>query len=210
MSLISLIYTLTPTAHHRVPQKTLYSAEMSKVKTKHEVEIIEHRTEMQTYIDKIEQCEEHLHQLSNQLHIKNEQYLTLSKENEIMKSKMRTLENHTAFASAKPTQLNVPSSFIEKLRGGGQFKMEDEPEELYNEHYLEDLKSGGGLQQFGRDSLSADEILRRNSMVPPHLRSSYAVQDEDDSHFKVCVSVRCNGDQLPIPTADVQFLLSDG
>lgn len=98
---------------HFGPQKTLYSAEMSKVKAKHEVELIEHATEMQRHVDKIAQYEDRFKQLSNQLHVKNDQYLNLLKENEIMKSKMRTLENHTAFPSMKP----IPTSFMDKIRG---------------------------------------------------------------------------------------------
>lgn len=97
-----------------VLQKTLYSAEMSKVKAKHEVELMERATEMQRYVDKIEQYEDRFKKLSNQLHVKNDQHLTLLKENEIMKSKMRSLESQTTFSSMKP---NVPSSFMDRLRG---------------------------------------------------------------------------------------------
>lgn len=78
---------------------------------------MELRNDLQRYVDKIEQYENRFQQLSNQLHAKNEQHLHLLKENEIMKSKMRTLENHTAFPSIKPAQLNVPISFIDKIRG---------------------------------------------------------------------------------------------
>lgn len=87
------------------------------MKAKHEVELIEHATEMQRHEDKIAQYEDRFEQLTNQLHAKNEQHLILLKDNEIMKSKMRTLENHTAFPSMKPAQLNVPTSFIDKIRG---------------------------------------------------------------------------------------------
>lgn len=187
---------------------------MSKVKAKHEVELLELRNDLQRYVDKIEQYESRFQQLSNQLHAKNEQHLHLLKENEIMKSKMRTLENHTAFPSMKPAQLGVPTSFMDKIRGkskktvvkknipesfrnrnclstaaSGTFKMEDEPDEVYNENFLEDLKTGR-FSINGRESLSREEIERRNSMVPPHLRSSYTAQYQnqniiDDSMFKV-------------------------
>lgn len=68
--------------------------------------------------------------------------------------------------------------------------MEDEPDEVYNENFLEDLKNGGSFSIVGRDSLTQDEINRRNSMVPPHLRSTYQAQYQDqnineDSLFKV-------------------------
>lgn len=67
--------------------------------------------------------------------------------------------------------------------------MEDEPDEVYNENFLEDMKCGR-FSINGRESLSREEIERRNSMVPPHLRSSYTAQYQnqniiDDSMFKV-------------------------
>lgn len=51
--------------------------------------------------------------------------------------------------------------------------MEDEEGELFDNTYLDELQ-GGGLS--GRESLTFEEIQRRNSMVPPHLRSSYMPQ----------------------------------
>lgn len=54
--------------------------------------------------------------------------------------------------------------------------MEDEEGELFNNTYLEELKNGGPLTANGRESLTLEEIQRRNSMVPPHLRSSYMPQ----------------------------------
>lgn len=54
--------------------------------------------------------------------------------------------------------------------------MEDEEGELFDNTYLNDLKGGNRILPSGRESLTADEISRRNSMVPPHLRSSYMPQ----------------------------------
>lgn len=90
---------------------------------------------------------------------------------------------------AAEIKLNLKSLCV-LTAAGGTFKMEDEPDELYNENFLEDLKNGGGFSFAGRPSLSAEEISRRNSMQPPHLRSSYVVQYQDqnlidDSMFKV-------------------------
>lgn len=51
--------------------------------------------------------------------------------------------------------------------------MEDEEGELFDNTYLDELK-GGSLT--GRESITLEEIQRRNSMVPPHLRSSYMPQ----------------------------------
>lgn len=53
--------------------------------------------------------------------------------------------------------------------------MEDEEGELFDNTYLDELQRGSG-----RESLTLDEIQRRNSMVPPHLRSSYMPQFPDE------------------------------
>lgn len=59
--------------------------------------------------------------------------------------------------------------------------MEDEEGELFDNTYLDELQSGDRISPSGRDSLSLDEIQRRNSMVPPHLRSSYTAQFSDST-----------------------------
>lgn len=66
--------------------------------------------------------------------------------------------------------------------------MEDEEGELFDNTYLDELKGGGNrISPTGRDSITADEINRRNSMVPPHLRSSYMPQYMNQSEEpKVC------------------------
>lgn len=53
--------------------------------------------------------------------------------------------------------------------------MEDEEGELFDNTYLDELQRGSG-----RESLTLEEIQRRNSMVPPHLRSSYMPQFTDN------------------------------
>lgn len=66
--------------------------------------------------------------------------------------------------------------------------MEDEEGELFDNTYLDELKRGSLT---GRESLTFEEIQRRNSMVPPHLRSSYMPQFADNepkvSHF--CITI---------------------
>lgn len=53
--------------------------------------------------------------------------------------------------------------------------MEDEEGELFDNTYLDDLKRGTG-----RESLTLDEIQRRNPMLPPQLRSSFMPQYLND------------------------------
>lgn len=77
---------------------------------------------------------------------------------------------------------------------GGNFRMEDEEGELFDNTYLDELKRGSG-----RDSLTLDEIQRRNSMLPPHLRSSYMPQFLNDEpkvekHARFCV---CKQSEFP-------------
>lgn len=67
--------------------------------------------------------------------------------------------------------------------------MEDEEGELFNNTYLDDLKSGGMFSDRVRESISQDEINRRNSMYPPHLRSTYApYADQNVEEDKVSIA----------------------
>jgi hypothetical protein len=66
--------------------------------------------------------------------------------------------------------------------------MEDEEGEIFNNTYLADMKAGRMSHHFGRDSfLPLSEIEHRNSLCPPHLRSSYAIQfdPEIEEEFRV-------------------------
>lgn len=175
-------------------QKTLYMEEMSKVKAKHEQELNEHNAEVQRYANKLSQFETRYEQSAAQLHNMNTRFLDMYKENEIMKSKLRNYENSATFQSLNPSSSGMPSNFMEKIRGetlynrrsrpkltlpvqaGSEFKMEDEEGELFDNTYLDHMQSGGRFSLSGRDSLTQEEIQRRNSMVPAHLRSSYMAQ----------------------------------
>lgn len=58
--------------------------------------------------------------------------------------------------------------------------MEDEEGEIFNNTYLTDLKAGRMSPPFaGRDSIRYSELQQRNSMLPPHLKSSYLPQYVD-------------------------------
>lgn len=78
---------------------------------------------------------------------------------------------------------------------GGNFRMEDEEGELFDNTYLDELKRGSG-RDMGRESLTLEEIQRRNSMVPPHLRSSYMPQFADNEpkvrYSKIIIKISTN------------------
>lgn len=66
--------------------------------------------------------------------------------------------------------------------------MEDEDDD-FNNKYLADLKAGRcAIQDAGKESNinRFSELARRNSMVPPHLKSSYPaeMQFASPTHFK--------------------------
>lgn len=168
---------------------------MAKVQEKHIEQLNDAYNENQRQAS--ERCalyEKKIQEFSSQLHALNEEKLLLLKEHEIMKAKLRTYEidstlNRGTGAGGSANfygKLALSQKHTVKLREqfspdwlfdwkGGNFRMEDEEGEIFDNTYLEDLKGG-----FGRESLTLDEIQRRNSMVPPHLRSSYMPQYTND------------------------------
>ncbi|XP_049820003.1 repetitive organellar protein isoform X2 [Aethina tumida] len=70
---------------------------------------------------------------------------------------------------------------------GQSLRMEDEEEAMFNNKYLSDLKEGRGFLT-GRESTSSrlSTLAMRNSMVPPHLKSSYPAETQfvSPSHYK--------------------------
>ncbi|XP_052873376.1 uncharacterized protein LOC128278682 [Anopheles cruzii] len=105
-------------------------------------------------------------QLQEQLAEKNERDLEIRKENQVLLLKLKTLEDSK---SERKHLLPIPA----QARLRNNLLMEDEEGEVFNMTYLADLKSGRcGSPEAGEDRYS--ELLQRNSMLPPHLRTSYA------------------------------------
>lgn len=172
---------------------------MAKVQDKHEKQLNELINENRHQMEKIHFYDEKTKEFSSQIHSLNEEKLMLLKEHEIMKSKLRTYEIDSTLN--RGNAVNGASKYYDKIKGKliktlqltiivtdfrtfcvillnivvGNFRMEDEEGELFDNTYLEELKGGRG----GRESLTLDEIHRRNSMQPPHLRSSYMPQFTD-------------------------------
>lgn len=190
---------------------------MTKLKEKHEQALTDLTSENRHYTDKVSFLEDRLEEYGSQIHKLNEEKLMLFKQQEIMKSKLRTYEIGTTLNGSSNT--SSATKFIDKIRGmniqnfelhdkaiflsilitkilqiyflfiGSNFKMEDEEGELFDNTYLDELKLGSGNLTTGRDSLTLEEIQRRNSMVPAHLRSSYLPQYQDPVDRKVSETI---------------------
>ncbi|XP_058063476.1 DNA ligase 1-like [Anopheles bellator] len=123
-------------------------------------------TAEQVYTKKLQQLDLRCAQLQEQLAEKNERDLEIRKENQVLLLKLKTLED-----SKSERKLLLPIPAQARLRNN--LLMEDEEGEVFNMTYLADLKSGRcGSPEAGEDRYS--ELLQRNSMLPPHLRTSYA------------------------------------
>lgn len=96
------------------------------------------------------------------------------KENEFCKSKLRIMEE---IRDERKSMLPPPAH----ARLCSNLKMEDEEGEIFNNTYLTDLKAGRMTSPVfgGRESVRYSELQQRNSMQPPHLKSSYLPQYTD-------------------------------
>lgn len=167
-------------------QKSLYNDEMAKKKEKYEREKQEFQAQNIKLTKKMQLLEQHTEKLSKQIYQLNDSQLEYQKENEYMKSKLRFIEKsgHLGGSTTSIGSAFKLATTTHNSQHKGQFAMEDEEGELFNNTYLADLKTGG-------DPYSFLELQQRNSMMLPHLRSSYAVTDVDNKNYneediKVC------------------------
>ncbi|EDS45338.1 conserved hypothetical protein [Culex quinquefasciatus] len=154
--------------------KSLYNDEMEKVRTKHEKDFLALKVELQQEIKKFEKLQLQATKLQQQLSIVNDKNLDLMKENEFCKSKLRIMEE---IRDERKSMLPPPAH----ARLCSNLKMEDEEGEIFNNTYLTDLKAGRMTSPVfgGRESVRYSELQQRNSMQPPHLKSSYLPQYTD-------------------------------
>ncbi|XP_049530584.1 putative leucine-rich repeat-containing protein DDB_G0290503 isoform X2 [Anopheles darlingi] len=126
-----------------------------------------------SYKEKLVQLEVRCAQLQEQLAEKNERDLAIRKENQILLAKVKTLEENKL---ERYGRFLLPAPAQACLRDN--LRMEDEEGELFNATYLADLQVGRCWSP-GADTVRYSELLQRNSMVPPHLRTNYGTMYPD-------------------------------
>uniref|UniRef100_A0A1A9ZIH1 Uncharacterized protein n=1 Tax=Glossina pallidipes TaxID=7398 RepID=A0A1A9ZIH1_GLOPL len=187
----------------KAKMKTLYIEDVTKIKKRHESELATLKTDIETYKAQNAKYEEHIRKLSTQIVRLNENILECQKENTILSTKLKHIrdqqpsEEREFEKTKRPNTIQVSTVSSNTTTGracasslGSNLAMEDEEGEIFNNTYLTDLKMGRMSDYMSRD-VCAEELKHRNSMLPPHLRSTYAAQfdhelTEDD--FKDCGS----------------------
>ncbi|XP_037938520.1 centromere-associated protein E isoform X2 [Teleopsis dalmanni] len=157
--------------------KTLYTEETTKMSTKHEREIAICKSEMEIITAQNKKYEEHTRKLSSQIVRLNDNILEYQKQNAILKTKLKHLEDSAGGPFKRPSMIHVSSTAsLASANGiGTNLAMEDEEGEVFNNTYLTDLKNGR-CSDFMNNDMCAEELRYRNSLVLPHLKSSYAPQ----------------------------------
>ncbi|XP_073830571.1 mushroom body defect isoform X3 [Musca autumnalis] len=164
--------------------KTLYTEEITKMKTKQEREVANIKSEMDVLKAQNSKYEEHTRKLSNQIVRLNENILEYQKENTILSTKLKhLLEHHETEKFKRPNSIHVSTISSTSSNGasntGTNLAMEDEEGEVFNNTYLTDLKTGRMSEYMSRE-VCAEELKYRNSLLPPHLRSTYAAQYDSE------------------------------
>ncbi|XP_039496916.1 early endosome antigen 1 isoform X4 [Drosophila santomea] len=178
--------------------RSLYTAEVTRMKEKQERDASKSAAEMEALTAQNAKYEEHTRKLSNQIVRLNEKILEQQKQHAIISTKLRHLQMQP-ISETKPssTTLTVSSSsssaaanddwqpFKRPNVPSSNLAMEDEEGEVFNNTYLTDLKLG----RVPAD-MTAEELIYRNSLQPPHLKSTYAAQYDlcsQDEDLKVSV-----------------------
>ncbi|XP_068139629.1 early endosome antigen 1 isoform X3 [Drosophila tropicalis] len=175
--------------------RTLYTAEVTRMKEKQERDASNNQAKLDVLNTQNAKYEEHTRKLSNQIVRLNDKILEQQKQHAILSTKLRHMQA-TAIASKTSTSPTGTLNGGESLNGAGgggsvcddwqPFKrpnipssnlgtnlaMEDEEGEVFNNTYLTDLKLG----RVPDSMMTAEELNYRNSLQPPHLKSTYAAQ----------------------------------
>ncbi|KMZ09712.1 LOW QUALITY PROTEIN: uncharacterized protein Dsimw501_GD28353 [Drosophila simulans] len=163
--------------------RSLYTAEVTRMKEKQERDAAKSASELEALTAQNAKYEEHTRKLSTQIVRLNEKILEQQKQHAIISTKLRHLQMQPIVSETKPssTTLTVSSSSSAPNDDWQPFKrpnvpssnlaMEDEEGEVFNNTYLTDLKLG----RVPAD-MTAEELIYRNSLQPPHLKSTYAAQ----------------------------------
>ncbi|XP_032580565.1 titin homolog isoform X3 [Drosophila sechellia] len=163
--------------------RSLYTAEVTRMKEKQERDAAKSASELEALTAQNAKYEEHTRKLSTQIVRLNEKILEQQKQHAIISTKLRHLQVQPIISETKTssTTLTVSSSSSAPNDDWQPFKrpnvpssnlaMEDEEGEVFNNTYLTDLKLG----RVPAD-MTAEELIYRNSLQPPHLKSTYAAQ----------------------------------
>ncbi|TMW47431.1 hypothetical protein DOY81_007488 [Sarcophaga bullata] len=144
--------------------KTLYTEEITKMKSKQEREMAVVKSEMEVLKAQNTKYEEHTRKLSNQIVRLNDNILQHQKENTILSTKLKHVMEQLQDSERNKRPNSIHVSTISSTSAGSlvgaptNLEMEDE---------------------------EGEELKYRNSLLPPHLRSTYAAQfdhefSEDD------------------------------
>ncbi|XP_043661354.1 early endosome antigen 1 isoform X2 [Drosophila teissieri] len=163
--------------------RSLYTAEVTRMKEKQERDASKSAAELEALTAQNAKYEEHTRKLSNQIVRLNEKILEQQKQHAITSTKLRHLQmqpiSETKPSAATPLTVSSSSSaanddwqpFKRPNVPSSNLAMEDEEGEVFNNTYLTDLKLG----RVPAD-MTAEELIYRNSLQPPHLKSTYAAQ----------------------------------
>ncbi|KAH8254791.1 hypothetical protein KR032_012206, partial [Drosophila birchii] len=168
----------------KTKMRSLYTAEVTRMKEKQERDVASNKAELEALTAQNVKYEEHTRKLSNQIVRLNDKILEQQKQHAIISTKLRHLQmqpqpNVTKAPASHPlVTVNAGSSaatddwqpFKRPTAPSSNLTMEDEEGEVFNNTYLTDLKLGRV------PDITAEELNYRNSLQPPHLKSTYAAQ----------------------------------
>ncbi|KAH8291226.1 hypothetical protein KR054_009876, partial [Drosophila jambulina] len=167
----------------KTKMRSLYTAEVTRMKEKQERDAANNKAEVEALTAQNIKYEEHTRKLSNQIVRLNDKILEQQKQHAIISTKLRHLQMQPQPVTKAPASVPLATVNAGSLAANDDWQpfkrptapssnltMEDEEGEVFNNTYLTDLKLGRV------PDITAEELNYRNSLQPPHLKSTYAAQ----------------------------------